>query len=454
MESLIQPTGVLQYDSSRTYNGYTLFSTVNSKTTYLIDMEGQIVHTWNHDTRAGRYVVLLENGNLLRGGVLEPQYTTLGGEGGVVQEIDWDGNVVWEYRNFSPESCQHHSFWRMKNGNTLVLCWRHHSYEECLAHGRRPELMRKEGIPTRGGTVVKGHFVSYFVEINPAGQEVWRWDFWDHMGENDPHKMNFNLALPLEATWIDWDHCNNISYNEELDQILTTCRALGEFLIIDRKSGDIVYRWGNPANYGAGKAPGFADNGDQQLFGPHNPSWLSNDRVLVYDNGYLRPMGSRSRVLEVDLKSGEIVWQWMSPSPNSFSSANQSNAQRLPNGNTLMVACESGHIVEVTPGGSCNYGNSFVFAPAQKDASSDLPPSEVVWEFVNPVTGNGPRSVLINATETVSGPWSNGMHRAYRYGLDYPGFKGKDLSSRRPFIKEHPEGPWREYQAVLAEQYK
>lgn len=452
MESLIQPTGVLQYDSSRACNGYTLFSTVNSKTTYLIDMEGYIVHTWDHDTRAGRYVVLLENGNLLRGGLAEPQYTFLGGEGGVVQEIDWDGKVVWEYRNHSPESCQHHSFWRMRNGNTLVLCWRHHTYEECLAHGRRPENMRKEGIMSRGG-LVKGHFVSYFVEIDPAGREVWRWDYWDHMGANDYRKWDFNLVLPVESTWIDWDHCNNISYNEETDQILTTCRALGEFYIIDRKNGELAYRWGNPANYGAGRPPSFGSDGDQQLFGPHNPTWIGNDRVLVYDNGYLRPMGSRSRVLEVDIRTGAIVWQWMSPSPNSFSSGNQSNAQRLPGGNTLMVACESGHIVEVSAGGSCHYGNTFVFAPPAEDAATDLPPSEVVWEFVNPVTGNGPRSVLIHATETVSGPWSNGMHRAYRYTPDYPGLQGRDLSRRRPFIAEHPDGPWRQYRQLIQEQY-
>lgn len=453
MESLIQPTGVLQYNKEKAYDGYTLYSTVNSKTTFLIDMEGYIVHTWEHDTRAGRYVYMLENGNILRGGVREPQYTFLGGEGGVIQEIDWDGNIVWEYENYSPASCTHHSFWRKKNGNTLVLCWRHHSHEECLAHGRRAELLEEEGIMTRIGPVT-GLYVSYFVEIDPSGKEVWRWDFWDHMGENDYHKLDFNLVIPVKSSWVDWDHCNNISYNEETNQIVTTLRALGEFIIIDCKSGDIVYRWGNPANYGAGRKPGFGDDGDQKLFGPHSPVWIGNDRILVYDNGYLRPLGSRSRIFEVDIKTGEIVWEWMSPSPNSFSSGNQSNVQRLPNGNTLMSACESGHIVEVSAGSSCSYGNTFVFIPedAKKKAPA-MPPSEVVWEYVNPMTGNGPKSLLVHATETVSGAWSNAMHRVFRYGKEFPGLNGKDLSKRRPFIPERPDGPWREYQNILSEQY-
>lgn len=453
MQSLIQPTGVLQYDKEKSYGGYTLYTTVNTKTTYLIDMEGYIVHTWEHDTTPGRYAYLLENGNLLRGGLVEPQYTSLGGEAGVVQEIDWDGNVVWEYRNHTPTSCTHHSFWRKKNGNTLILCWRLHSYEECLAKGRRPELMVKEGIMTRKGKV-QGHYVSYFVEIDPSGKEVWRWDFWDHLGEG-PDKLDFNLVIPVQASWVDWDHCNNISYNEETDQIVTTLRALGEFIIIDCKTGNIVYRWGNPANYGAGRKPGFGDDGDQKLWGPHSPTWIGNDHILVYDNGYLRPLGSRSRVLEVDLKSGDIVWEWMSPSPNSFSSGNQSNVQRLPNGNTLMTGCESGHIVEVSAGSSCRYGNTSVFVPdSEPQGKSDLPPSRVVWEYVNPMTGMGPRSLLIHATETVSGPWSNAMHRAFRYGADFPGLKGRDLSHRRPFIPEHPEGPWKEYRKILEEQYE
>jgi hypothetical protein len=39
-EALIGHTGVLQYDSSNSLNGYCLFAPAGSKKSYLIDMEG------------------------------------------------------------------------------------------------------------------------------------------------------------------------------------------------------------------------------------------------------------------------------------------------------------------------------------------------------------------------------------------------------------------------------
>ena len=66
-EALVGPTGVLYYDKGDSYGGYTLFAPNASKKTYLIDMEGNIVHTWKSDTGPGLYAELLPNGNLLRG---------------------------------------------------------------------------------------------------------------------------------------------------------------------------------------------------------------------------------------------------------------------------------------------------------------------------------------------------------------------------------------------------
>lgn len=41
------PTGVTKYKADKSFGGYTLFApTVGSTTTYLINMEGDIVHSW------------------------------------------------------------------------------------------------------------------------------------------------------------------------------------------------------------------------------------------------------------------------------------------------------------------------------------------------------------------------------------------------------------------------
>ena len=127
MESCILPTGVLQYQKDKACSGYTLYSPMRQQVTYLIDMEGYIVKEWKHDCAPGLFSVLLESAHLLRGGLKTPKHTEHGGEGGCIQEFDWDGRLVWEYVHYAPESCQHHSFKRCRNGNTLVLCWKKHS---------------------------------------------------------------------------------------------------------------------------------------------------------------------------------------------------------------------------------------------------------------------------------------------------------------------------------------
>ena len=146
-EALVGPTGVLQYDSTKAYNGYTQFSSNTGGCTnaYLIDMEGYIVHSWETDYTAGLHDTLLENGHLLRGANLrgtprqQQPFSVGGGHSGLVQEFDWDGTVVWWYELNTPTSVQHHTFTRHPtNGNTLILAWEYKSYDEAVTECQLP----------------------------------------------------------------------------------------------------------------------------------------------------------------------------------------------------------------------------------------------------------------------------------------------------------------------------
>src|SRR6516165_6812998 len=48
------------------FQGYTLIFPRQSKRTYLIDMQGKVVHTWESKYVPGQEAYLLENGHLLR----------------------------------------------------------------------------------------------------------------------------------------------------------------------------------------------------------------------------------------------------------------------------------------------------------------------------------------------------------------------------------------------------
>ncbi len=398
-EAIRGVTGLLKYEKEKAYQGYTVIPPNESKTTYLVDMEGYIVHTWQSEYTPGQHALLLENGNLLRGAALKDSPVKFGGAAGLIQEIDWNGKVVWEYKNHTSKTVQHHTFCRMPNGNTLVLCWEKKTREEAIAKGRNPETVKEDGVSP-----------DYIQEVNRAGKVVWEWHVWDHLG-TQPDQFNINYTLPATTGVFggaDWTHFNTVEYIPETDQIILNSRNFGEFYVINHKTGAMEFRWGNPCASGQGKCPGFNDDGDQQLFGPHSVTKLENGNFLIFDNGWNRPQGNRSRIVELDPKTKVVVWQYATRSPNSFYSPFQGSTQRLPNGNTLITSTTQGHILEVTSN------------------------RQVVWEFILPTNFSGGASCFV---EDQVGT----VHRAYRYGKDYPAFKGKDLSKRQPFKLGCPE---------------
>lgn len=313
------------YVPHKAYNGYTLFSPKGAEKTWLIDMQGRFVHCWQAPNKPGEHAVLLPNGHLLYAGRLEegPLAGVFGGAGGVLLELDWNGDEVWRYE----DPFMHHDFCRMDSGNTMVLRW-----EEI------PEDVAakvKGGVPgTERDGVIWG---DAFQEIDRDGNIVWEWHGYDHL---DPEEY---IICPL-CRRADWTHCNNCEVLPD-GNILTTSFTMNSILIIDKKTGAIKWRWGQ-----------------EELGHPHNPTLLDNGNILVFDNGLHRPMINQtySRILEIEKETGKIVWEYMDTTPTYFSAPFISGCQRLPNGNTFICAGPTGHFFEVTKAG------------------------EIVWEYINP----------------------------------------------------------------------
>ena len=45
------------------------------------------------------------------------------GQGGRVQEFDWDGNLVWDFKFHDDKRVAHHAICRLPNGNILLIVW-------------------------------------------------------------------------------------------------------------------------------------------------------------------------------------------------------------------------------------------------------------------------------------------------------------------------------------------
>lgn len=368
------------------WKGFTLFTPMapNPSTTWLIDMQGRLMHRWKLHGWVRMHAVLLPNGNLLYG-ILTPggPLPDLPFTGGAVIEADWDGNIVWKYEDPSLHS---HDFYRMKNGNTLVT--------------------RFTPVPDNISRIVRGGcpwgeieggimYGDTIQEITPDGRIAWEWVSHEHL---DPE---LDALCPICMPTF-WPLFNSLVELPDGD-IMVCSPQVGNIYIIEKATGHIKWRWGQGI-----------------ISFPHNPTMLDNGNILVFDNGrHVRAHRmfppDFSRVIEVNPKTEEIEWEYKANNPVDFYSTYLAGCQRLPNGNTLICEGAMGRIFEVTPSG------------------------ELAWEYVIPFTDSYPEPNPAQNT--------NVTYRAHRYGPDYPGLQKNKLTPEELDLWNRlygPEGfaPW------------
>lgn len=445
----------------RAYNGYTLFAPKHNTMTYLINNEGRVVHSWTASTyEPGQSVYLLENGHLLRACFTQGALTG-GGEGGRIEEYDWDDNLVWELDYSTSTYMSHHDIKHLPNGNVIMLVVEKKTYSEVIAAGFNPALLHSD-ISSKNAM-----YPDSVIEIQPTGSKggtvVWEWHVWDHLIQDfDPTKNNYAVVANYPGL-IDvngyvesgakimqfWNHANSIDYNADLDQIVISARGSSEIWVIDHsitsaeaaghtagkygKGGDLLYRWGNPVTYDAGSS------GDQMLFDQHDAQWIEDEcpgagNMLIFNNGLGRnyssvdeiatPVnadGSYSLTAGLAYSPKSLTWTYVATPPSSMYSEAISGAQRLPNGNTLICDGVHGIFLEVTSEG------------------------ETVWHYVNPVTKTGP--LIQGETPPLDdrGHQYNAVFKIHRYPPEYPAFTGKDLTPGDPIEKYLISAGWQIY---------
>src|SRR5881409_229771 len=97
-------TRLIAHDPVRALQGYTLFTPMfGDGTVYLVDMRGEVVHTWRLPHRPGLYGYLLDNGHLFYSGKVMEDLGRFEAwarfKAGAALEVDWNGKTVWEIRH-------------------------------------------------------------------------------------------------------------------------------------------------------------------------------------------------------------------------------------------------------------------------------------------------------------------------------------------------------------------
>ena len=402
--------GVLQ-DEPEATPGYVLVCHAENKNTYLMDKQGNVVHSWPSEW-LGFSAELLPNGNLARAARLptKNEFNLYGGSSGRLEEFDWDGNLVWSHDIYEPgKEMSHHTFEVMPNGNYMFLVWEHHTYEEAVAKGLNVDD------PNRNIPRIKrdGIWCDMIREVDRDHNTVWEFRIWDNTGDKDDYTgWNINRFLPITASFgesgSDWTHCNGVAYNPRTKQVTFTSRALGEVYVVDYATRKLVYRWGNPYNYGAGELGGqsYGNDNDQRLFGPHAPDWTADDTITVLHNATNRPTGPATGFYEIDPVKDSVVFEWGSNNvgvqKGTYYSSHQSGINKMPNGHYLLTLTTGSSVIEIAPDKS------------------------IVWEFVNPVYND---TVYYTSSDHGSVDAGQGLHKAMFYPVDFSGFKGKDMTT-------------------------
>jgi hypothetical protein len=177
-------------------------------------------------------------------------------------------------------------------------------------------------------------------EQDPSHNVVFQWRSWDHFEITDATGIDFT------APHIDYVHFNAFEYDTD-GNLLISAREIGEITKIDRQTGDIIWRMGGSQNE-------FTLVGDTQWFTrQHSVRRTPTGTVTIFDNGNLStPV--ESRVVEYDLDEvnqiATLVWEFRNEPPLHASWG--SNAQRLPNGNTLISWTPQGIVSEVRSDGA------------------------------------------------------------------------------------------------------
>ena len=317
---------VVVRDAAAVAPGLNLFSSGHAAEAVLMDRDGQVLHRWRYPLRRlwpdlaadpdnakleyWRRVRLFPNGDLLA------IY-----EGFGIVKLDARSNVLWSHRGGI-----HHDLDVLPNGDIWVL-----DRDGKLLPRINPE---------------KGVLEDFATLLDPQGRVLRRISIL----ESFERSRWASLLSRIPPDGGDIFHTNTI---EVLDgrfaarnpafrkgNLLISVLKLDTLAVLDPDRAEIVW----------------AQTGSWRR--QHQPTLLADGRMLLFDN--TGPGHGRSRVIELDPLSGEILWQFGGTPEVDFFSKTLGSCERLANGNTLITESENGRAFEVTRDG------------------------RIVWEFNNP----------------------------------------------------------------------
>ncbi len=309
------PGGAAVSNPDELYPGNTLISVQS----YGDDFDGKAMEVtpagerlWVYDPPNSRVFdsELLDNGNLL-----VAVATKVPGE-----------DCPSEHRRIRPEQCVHNRVLEI-DGDTLTddekeVVWRHTWYDEFVSHHEVHDVDRL----ANGETAVIDMGENRAFTVAENGSITWEWDANEHLGAGSEFREEYG-GPEKQGPESDWTHMNDI---DRLDNgnFQLSIRNFDVIIEVDPGTNDIVDVVGEPGDHGT-------------MYEQHNPHRLDEwGTVLIADS-------ENDRVVEYDVENETKVWEYGGSDLLLW----PRDADRLPNGNTLIVDTFNNRVIEVNDHG-------------------------------------------------------------------------------------------------------
>jgi len=337
--------GVTVHDRERAWRGLNFMTSGHAPAAILMDMNGRVIHEWRAEFAElfpGRDVEAHHPGRAFwRRAALRPNGDILViFEGLGIARLDAESKPIW-----TADVRAHHDLEIMPGEQVYVLT-RTVSVREDLHEG-------------------KPFLEDFIVVLDAGGAEIRRVSVFDALLDSDYAA----LYKQRRNAFGDVFHTNTL---EVLDgriasaapafaagNILVAMPMLNATAVVDLDDERVVW----------------AHTGAYRLH--HDPKMLDNGHLLIFDNV---GASGRSRVLELDPGTDEIVWAYTGTEERPFQSDTCGTAQRLGNGNTLITESDGGRAFEVTSEG------------------------EIVWQYYNPHRAGDDDELIATLFEVVRLP--------------------------------------------------
>jgi hypothetical protein len=320
-----------------TFDGFTLHTVGNGARAVLINMRGDVVHEWDapfsqvwnvaaerphlrdpkkplDDSKVSMFSChLFPNGDLLA--VFNGEGDTPNGYG--LAKLDKDSHILWRY-----SANVHHDVDVLEDGT--IYATTHHVVHK-MAQGL--------------DFLMPPCLLDYVVRLSADGEELQKVSILDAL-ESSPYSTILRVIERTPARVLqqgDTLHTNCVRVlrpalasrfpSFKPGQVLTSIRSLNVLAALDMEKRSVVWAACGPWR------------------GQHDPHFLDNGRLLLFDNS---GAAKGSRVLEYDPQTQAFPWCYAAEKEGGFLSKERGMAQRLPNGNTLVLNSVTGHIREVT----------------------------------------------------------------------------------------------------------